>query len=71
VQAGGNGFVALWPLDAPTPGTSVVSYVAGSTRASSAVLPVTRDGFASLVVHPTVAGGGSVHLVVDVSGYFE
>ena len=38
-------------------------------RANNAVLPVSVDGSAAITVRPEM-GGGPVHLVIDVNGYF-
>jgi len=62
-----SGALTLFPgLGAP-PGTTSISFAAGRTRANNAVVGV-ADGVLS------VAGrhaSGSVHVVVDVSGYFR
>lgn len=60
-----------WRSDIAEPLTSMINFTAGSTRANNAVLSLSRDGHGSVVVKSFVAGDGSVHLVVDVSGYFE
>jgi hypothetical protein len=42
---------------------------AGRTRAGNLILPLAADG--TLAVRATVTGGGTVHLLLDVSGYFD
>jgi hypothetical protein len=65
------GHVVLWPADLLKPPTSVITFPAGSTRASNAVLRLATDGTGNLAAQSSVGGGGTVHLVVDVTGYFE
>ncbi len=43
----------------------------GQTRANSAILQVAADGDGTIAIHPVVAGPGTVHVILDVSGYFE
>lgn len=51
------------------PGTSTVSFSAGRTRAAATVLLLAVDGAGTLKV--TNGSAGAVHVVLDVSGYFE
>jgi hypothetical protein len=51
--------------------TMPTNFAAGQTRANNAVLSLPGDGAGTLNVDPFVLGGGSVHLIVDVVGYFE
>jgi hypothetical protein len=48
---------------------STINFSAGQTRANNAILPISATGelTAGAVVPPT----GSVHLIVDVNGYFQ
>jgi predicted outer membrane repeat protein len=50
------------------PGTSVVNFVPGVNRANNAVVALDGSGRFSVVA---VMASGSVHLVIDVTGYFE
>jgi hypothetical protein len=43
----------------------------GSCRANNAMLSLALDGTGTLSLTPFVAGGGTVHGIVDISGYFE
>lgn len=70
-QPTGPGNVAAWAADRPKPGTSAINFAAGQTRANNAVLSVSADGEVELSVVATVIGGGTVHFVLDVNGYFE
>jgi hypothetical protein len=56
---------------APPPGppaSSVINYGAGQTRAAQAVVALDDTGF---VVVRSGQSTGSVHLILDVTGYFE
>jgi hypothetical protein len=53
------------------PGTSTINFAAGSTRANLAILPLDSQGAGTVSVFPLVVGSGRVHLIVDVTGYFE
>ncbi|HYG63736.1 MAG TPA: ELWxxDGT repeat protein, partial [Thermoanaerobaculia bacterium] len=64
----GGGFVVAWPAGTPLPGTSNVNFSAGQTRAASSILSLSATGLAA---RATLAGGGTVHLLVDVVGYFK
>lgn len=43
----------------------------GQTRANNAILPLAANGSGTLAITPFVAGNGTVHVIVDVVGYFE
>jgi hypothetical protein len=50
------------------PLASTINYRAGQTRANNAIVPLGRDGDLRVTAGQAV---GSVHVVVDVFGYFE
>ena len=53
----------------PAPTVSSINYVAGQTRANNAVVPLNASGaMAAFVGQPA---GTTVHLIVDVNGYFQ
>jgi hypothetical protein len=63
------GNLRLFPAGQSVPTISTVSYGAGQTRASNAVLPLSASGeLAVFVSQPT---GTTAHVIIDVSGYFE
>jgi len=66
IAAGGSGHFTFWPVGGPRPTASAVSYAVGKTRASAAILPLADD--ATLLAQPS---GGTAHLVLDVTGYFD
>lgn len=68
-QSTGGGFLILFPGDfLLVPNTSTINFQAGQTRANNAVVSMAGDG--TLAVRPTVTGGGAVHVILDVVGYF-
>lgn len=71
VQATGAGAVTLYPWGEGVPGTTAISFPASVARANNGVLALAFDGTGKLGAVATVTGGGSVHLIIDVNGYFE
>lgn len=63
------GYLAVYAADVANPGTSVVNFNVGATRASMAVVGLGVNG--ALSVHTGMPAGGEVHLLLDVAGYFE
>ncbi len=70
-QTSAQGHLTLHAGDLPAPGASTINFAAGQTRANNAILPLAANGAGTLAVTPFVLGGGSVHVIVDVTGYFE
>jgi hypothetical protein len=68
VGADAPGNVRLYAAGGPIPATSTVNYPAGVTRASNAVIPMNANG--QLAVYVAQASG-HVHLIIDITGYFE
>jgi hypothetical protein len=69
--ATGRGSLRLWPGGTP-PNPSTVDFARWQTRANVTLLALAADG--TLVAQATftgTGGAGSVHLIVDVSGYFD
>lgn len=63
-----SGHVRLFADGTPRPGTSVVKHTAGVTRAGNAIVQLSPwQAVAAYTAQPT----GSVHLILDVVGYFE
>ncbi len=71
VQPTGAGHLSFAPGGVAFPGTSSVNYGAGQSRANNAILQLAPDGSGVLAVKAAVLGGGTVHLILDVNGYFE
>jgi hypothetical protein len=71
VSGTAGGEVVVYPGDLQTPGTNSVSFAAGQTRANNAILGLARNGAGTLAARASVSGSGTVHLILDVNGYFE
>lgn len=69
VNPTGTGNLVLGPGGEPVPPTNTVSFAAGRTRANNAILKLSAGGV--LKVSASVAGGGTVHVLLDVNGWFE
>ena len=65
------GWVSAYPADVASTGTIVIPFAAGKTRASNTILKLSEDGAGQARLEATVPGAGTVHVVVDVSGYFD
>ncbi len=66
-----TGRLTLHAGDQPTPPTSTINFGAGETRSNNAILALAVDGDGDLTISPFVLGNGTVHAMLDVSGYFE
>ncbi len=68
-QSSNFGRLTLLPGDfLRDPTTSTIEFQAGQTRANNAMASLAPDG--SLAIAPVVADGGTVHVILDVVGYF-
>lgn len=65
------GNISLFPGDAAPPVSTSINFLADSTRANNAILPLARNGIGTIRARPFVANTGQVHLILDVNGYFE
>jgi len=68
-QSSALGDLRLYSAGAMTPLVSTINYSAGQTRANNAVTVLSAGG--GLAVHCDQAAGTTVHLIVDVNGYFQ
>jgi hypothetical protein len=48
-----------------------VSFGTGQNRANNAVIPLATNGAGTIGIKAFLAGGGEVHVALDVNGYFE
>lgn len=67
----GTGYVTLFPAGSPVPTVSTINFTAGQTRSNNAVVNLSGDVIGSIGAQASVAGGGQVHLIIDVNGYWE
>ncbi len=63
------GFLTIYPADAVRPLASNVNYSAGQTRANNAQLKLAPGG--DVVVYCEQSGGGTAHVFIDVTGYYQ
>jgi hypothetical protein len=68
-QSTAAGNIRLFPAGQAVPTVSSINYVAGQTRANNAVVSLDASGQLAAFVGQTA--GTTVHLIIDVSGYFE
>jgi hypothetical protein len=66
-QASAAGNLRLFTAGEPPPLASTLNYVAGVNRANNAVAPLSLSGQVGLLCSPS----GTVHAILDVSGYFQ
>jgi hypothetical protein len=69
VAPAAGGFLAFFAGDESPPGTSTINFGPGQVRANNAVIGLSSSGTGTLAL--LNAGSSQVHVVIDVSGYFE
>jgi len=68
-EAGAAGNLRLFPAGLSVPLFTVVSYREGETSGSNTVVALSADG--EIAAYVTQAARTKVHVIIDVSGYFE
>jgi outer membrane protein assembly factor BamB len=68
-MAGAPGFVNLYAAGDAQPAVSTISYSAGQTRSNNAIVSLNQNGDLAAVANQSP--GTTVHLIIDVNGYFE
>jgi hypothetical protein len=63
------GFLTAYPAGKPIPTSSTLNFRAGSIRANNAILLLGPAG--TVGVFCSLSAPGSVHLAIDVTGYFQ
>jgi hypothetical protein len=66
VQAAANGYLIVYPCDAPTPNSSNLNYLAGVNRANMVIVKVPTSGGSAGKI--CVFTSQQTHLLVDVTG---
>ncbi|HYU31115.1 MAG TPA: S8 family serine peptidase [Thermoanaerobaculia bacterium] len=66
----GSGNLTLYPGDEGVPIAAAISFGAGQMRTNNAILKLAPGGAGTLGAVAST-GAGQVHLIVDVSGYFQ
>jgi hypothetical protein len=70
VGASASGHLTLFAQYETPPSTSAINFSAGVVRANNALANLAATSHA-FEIHPGLPPGGSVHVLVDVFGYFE
>ena len=60
--------IRAYPAGTPRPGTSSLNFAAGQTRANNGIVSL---GTAGDLAFFSGQASGSVHVILDVNGYFE
>ncbi len=68
-QSTSGGHLRIYPEGGTLPTTAMINYSAGQTRANNTIVPLGPTGEAT--VYCGQGQGTTVHLVVDVNGYFQ
>ncbi|HXO29106.1 MAG TPA: glycoside hydrolase family 44 protein [Thermoanaerobaculia bacterium] len=69
--AGAHGYLRAFAADlAAVPVTSNLDFGTGQVRANNAVVAVSQDGNAAIIIQPELATG-TVNVIFDVNGYFQ
>jgi uncharacterized repeat protein (TIGR01451 family) len=68
-QAGAAGNLRLFPAGCPLPTISALNYAAGQTRGNNGIIPFNGSGQIAAYAAQTL--GTTVHVIMDVNGYFE
>ena len=63
------GYLTIYPADETQPLTSNINFKVGPSRANNAILDLSSDGTGSVNVFN--GSGGTVHVILDVNGYFQ
>ena len=71
VQSSAAGYLTLHAGDTAPDATSSLNFSTGQTLSNNAIVSLAFDGSGTLAITPLVGGNGTVHLILDVSGYFE
>ena len=66
--AASGGYLSIHPSDTARPVSSAINFQAGQTRANNAILKLPADGSGTISVYN---GGGTVHFILDVNGFFR
>jgi uncharacterized repeat protein (TIGR01451 family) len=68
-QPTANGSVVLYAADQPKPALTTLNFSAGQTRANNGIALLATDGSGQVKVSNNSTG--TVHVIIDVNGYFQ
>lgn len=66
-----DGFVTLWPAGGVYTGISIINVIAGQAPVANGAVMKLGTGTLDLSAAYGTQGGGTIHLVIDVTGYFK
>jgi hypothetical protein len=68
-----DGFLSIWPFNTAAPLVSTINAAAGEPAiANGAIVPLTTDpSFNISLIYGTAVSGGTAHVILDVTGYFQ
>jgi hypothetical protein len=66
-----DGYLAIWQFGVAFPGTSLINARAGDPAVANGGLVLVGTGNPDVSVVYGTAGGGTAHLVLDVTGYYQ
>jgi hypothetical protein len=65
------GFLTLYPGDRSVPLASTINFSARQIRSNNAIFRLSTGSPGLLGIWPSLGDAGTVHLVIDVNGFFE
>ncbi|MDQ5871263.1 MAG: hypothetical protein M3547_03550 [Acidobacteriota bacterium] len=67
------GYLTAFPYNTVLPVVSTINFAPGEPAlANGAIVPLTADASFQLAIYAFLSGGsGSVHVILDITGYFE
>ena len=71
LSATGDGDLTPYQGGATPPAISLMPFRAGITKAQFFIVPLSLDAAGEMGIQASVAGNGTVHVLIDVMGYFE
>ena len=69
-----DGFLSIWPFNTTPPLVSTINAAAGEPAiANGAIVPLTTTdpSFNISLIYGTAVSGGTAHVILDVTGYFQ
>ena len=63
------GQLTIYPSDQTLPGTTTIAFSAGRTHANNTMLLLSSDGRSAVKIYNNSTG--TVHVIIDVNGYFQ
>jgi uncharacterized repeat protein (TIGR01451 family) len=71
LSATGNGDLTVYAADATPPAITLMPFRANITRGQFFITQLSLDAAGEVAIQASVAGNGTVHVLIDVMGYFE